>query len=109
MRRREGVEVERARVLRDEVAPVAPLWIERGGRLLAYEGRERFVEPEVGPPPHRDEVAPPHVRELVRRGAERALQDLDGRVALVRGEETRAIGDRARVLHRAGLEIGDTD
>ena len=40
MRGGEGVEVERARVVGHEIAPVAPLGIERGRRLFADEGGE---------------------------------------------------------------------
>ena len=109
MGRRERVEVERARVVGDEVAPVAPLGIERGGRLLADERGERFVQPEIGPPAHRDEVAPPHVGELVRGGAEDPFERLDRCVAVVGREKTRAVRDRAGVLHRARLEVGDAD
>ncbi len=69
------------------------------------EGRERLVQPEVVPPLHGDEVAEPHVGELVqdRRGAGlvRGVGDLGAEHVLV------AQGDGARVLHRAGVELRD--
>ena len=109
VRRREGVQVECARVIRDEIAPVAPLGVERGRRLLADERRERLVEPEIGPPAHRDQVAPPHVRELMRGGREHTLHRGDRRVATVGGEQPRSVRDRAGILHRARFEVGDAD
>ncbi len=66
-------------------------------------GGERLVQPEVVPPLHGDEVAEPHVGELVqdRRGAGlvRGVGHLGPEHVLV------AQGDGARVLHRAGVEL----
>ena len=109
MGRDERVEVEGGAVLRHDVAPVAPFRVERLGRLLADEARERFVEPEVRPPGHRHEIAPPHVRELVGGDAEAALERRDRGGALVHGEVGRAVRDRAWVLHRSRLEVGQPD
>jgi hypothetical protein len=65
---------------------------------------ERLVEPQVVPPAHRDEVAEPHVRQLVHDRA-RPLGALG--VGDSRAEDHRvAERDAAGVLHRAGVELG---
>ena len=68
--------------------------------------REGLVEPEVVPPPHRHQVAEPHVRELVGDdlGAEPALA---ARRTAPRDEVLVGEGDQAGVLHRPGVEVGD--
>ena len=76
--------------------------------LSSREGRcplgKRLIEPEVVPPLHGDEVAEPHVGELVEDRDDPAL--LDG-VGHLRAED---VGlrerDRARVLHGARVELG---
>ena len=64
---------------------------------------ERLVQPEVVPPLHGDEVAEPHVGELVQDRDDAALLDGVGHL----GAEHVGLGegDRARVLHRAGVEL----
>ena len=79
-----------------------------GGLGLAQhrgERRERLVEPQVVPPLHRDEVAEPHVRHLVQHGLGAPLVGRPGDLAakdVVLQER-----HRARVLHRAGVELGN--
>ena len=68
---------------------------------------ERLVQPEVVPPAHRDEIAEPHVGELMEHhlAAHEALR-VGGRVA-----EEQAVVQRhgAHVLHGAGVELGHED
>ena len=74
-----------------------------GGRERRHVLGERLVQPQVVPPAHRHEVAEPHVRELVqdrhRAALDRGLGDLGAEHV---GLEER---HRARVLHRAGVEL----
>ena len=65
---------------------------------------ERLVQPQVVPPLHRDEVAEPHVGELVQDRDDATLLDGIGHLA---AEHVR-LGERhrARVLHRARVELG---
>ncbi len=68
-------------------------------------GREGLVEPQVVPPLHGDQVAEPHVRELVQDRRDPALLHGVGDL----GAEHVALdeGHGARVLHRARVELGD--
>src|SRR5439155_1084044 len=50
----------------DKVLPDLPVGIGPVNYLVGHEGREAFVKPEVVPPFHRDEIAEPHVSNLVR-------------------------------------------
>ena len=51
------------------------------GRLVLHPAREAFVEPEVVPPRHGDEIAEPLVRHFVREDAEQAAAALRGELA----------------------------
>ena len=85
----------------DDIPPLADLVAEPRG--------ERFVEPQIVPPPHRDVVTEPHVGELVRGGRDEVLA-LDGaRLRGIHEQEAVAEGDRPRVLHGAGPELGHPD
>ena len=75
-----------------------------GGDL--HERGERLVEPDPVPPLHRDEVAEPHVGQLVG-------DDIGDQLALALGgrgrideQQVLAERDAAQVLHRAGGEVG---
>ena len=75
------------------------------GREVGHVGGERLVQPQVVPPPHRDEVAEPHVRHLVQ---DRARAALVRRVGDPRPEDV-VLEKRHRscVLHRARVELRD--
>ena len=47
--------------------PDFPLRVELRGAFAAHPRGESFVEPEVVPPSHRDEVAKPHMGHLMRQ------------------------------------------
>ena len=70
----------------------------------AGEGGERLVQPQVVPPAHGDQVAEPHVRHLVQDGLGAPLVDEPGDL----GPEDVVLQERhrARVLHRARVELG---
>ena len=97
------------------VGPALLHRLERGprfrplGGLSGRDGRrpfgERLVEPEVVPPLHGDEVAEPHVREFVQDRDDAAFLDC---VRDLAAEHIRfSEGDGARILHRAGIELGN--
>ena len=48
-----------------EADPPAPLRAEGVDRQHLHEGGERLVQPDAVPPPHGDQVAEPHVGDLV--------------------------------------------
>ena len=73
--------------------------------LRREEVRVHLLRPHVVEPAHRDEVAEPHVRRLVRDEA-RAPERLRLRRRLVEQHARRVVEDRARVFHPAELERG---
>ena len=81
------------------------------GRVDVREVRrplgEGLVEPQVVPPRHRDEVAEPHVGELVE---DRVRALLVGGVGHP-GAEHHVLEERdaASILHSAGIELGDEE
>ena len=86
--------------------PVAML---SGERLVRHPRREAFVQPDVVPPLHRDEVAEPLVRHLVREDLGDEFPRLLGRRNGVGEQERLAIEDRGGVLHGPRREIRDAD
>ena len=74
-------------------------------REVRSEGREALVEPQVVPPTQGDQVAEPHVGQLVeqRLGAVEAVAPA-GAPAV---DQLLVERDQADVLHRAGVELGD--
>lgn len=92
----------------EEVLPDIELGIEGIGRDEFHHGREGFVQPEVVPPSHSDEVAEPLVGEFVGDG------DGDGLLRFKRsafvGEEARfAVSDETPVLHSASFKIRESN
>jgi len=49
----------------DKLFPDLELWIQGSSYEILHEGGKTFVEPEVSPPLHGDEVAEPLVRSFV--------------------------------------------
>src|SRR3989442_14546677 len=92
----------------DEVLPDLPLGVSPVYYLVGHEGREALVEPEIVPPFHRDEIAEPHVSNLVRDYLSDALLSRGARV-LVGMQQDLSEGYRAPVLHRPISELGDSD
>src|SRR2546425_3881137 len=92
----------------DKVLPDRPLWIGPVHYLVGHEGREAFVKPEVIPPFHRDEIAEPHVSNLVRDHLSDALLRRGARV-LVGMQQNLSEGYRAPVLHRPISKLRDSD
>ena len=90
-----------------EAHPPLPLGAEGVGDLHLHEGGEGLVEPDAVPPLHRDQVAEPHVGELVGDHVDDVLQLALRGVLGVGEEEGLPEGDAAEVLHRAEREVGD--
>ena len=74
-----------------------------------HERREGLVEPDAFPPAHGDQVAEPHVGELVRDDVGHPLELGPRRLGRVDQERGVAEGDAAEVLHGAGHEVRDGD
>ena len=90
-----------------EADPPLPLRAEGVRDLELHEGGERLVEPDPVPPLHGDEVAEPHVGELVGDHVHDVLE-LALRGVLRVGEQQRLPeGDAAEVLHGPEREVGD--
>ncbi len=85
------------------VLPLGGLHRGQGGHVL----REGLIEPQVVPPLHGDEVAEPHVGQLMQHG-DRATLDAGTRRL---GAEDIVLQERdaARVLHGARVELGDKE
>ena len=75
-----------------------------GGDPVAHVLGEGLVEPQVVPPRRGDEVAEPLVRHLVRDRA--GAGDVAACAHPAREDQRVAERDAARVLHRAGVELG---
>ena len=79
-----------------------------GGAELSHDARpagEGFVQPEIIPPLHGDEVAEPHVCHLVQDSIGTSLIFPGGGVGAK--DVVFAVGDAADVFHSAGVEVGD--
>src|SRR3989441_11143782 len=92
----------------DEVLPDFPLWIRPVDHLVGHKGREALVEPEIVPPFHRDEIAEPHVSNLMRDYLNDALLSRSARVH-VGMQQDLSESYRAPVLHRPISELGDSN
>ena len=78
-----------------------------GQSQVAHELGEGFVEPQVVPPLHGDQVTEPHVRQLVQ---DRVRTSLHLSLGGTRAEHVGvAEGDAARVLHGARVVLGHED
>ncbi len=71
--------------------------------LRRHEVGEDLLHPDIVEPPHRHEIAEPHVRRLVRDEAG-AAELLALRRRRIEQQRRRVVEDRARVLHPAELE-----
>src|SRR5437867_7240861 len=92
----------------DEVLPDFPLRVALVDGVVAHEGGEALVEPDVVPPFHRDQVAEPHVSNLMSNDTGHRLLRPDAGI-LVDVHENLAIGYRAPVLHRTIGKFWDGD
>src|SRR5213593_1250591 len=109
MRASQTVPSHRSRSLGpDEVLPDFPLRVALVDGVVAHEGGEALVEPDVVPPFHRDQVAEPHVSNLMSNNPSYRLLRPDAGI-LVDMHENLAIGYRAPVLHRAISKLWDSD
>ena len=104
-----AVDGERRLARGGEADPAVPRRPEGVDAERLHEGGEGLVEPDALPPAHRDEVAEPHVGQLVRDHVGHALELRPGRLVLVDEERRVAEGDAAQVLHGAGGEVRDGD
>ena len=109
VRGRQRVERQRRALARLEVHPDPPRRPPGVDDLVGHPGGERLVEPQVVPPHHRHQVAEPLVRQLVRDHLGDPLLHRQRRRRRIGEQRHLAEGDRARVLHRARLEVGDAD
>ena len=107
--RNERVHLERGAPRARELVPDLPVRAVGVDGEQRHERRERLVQPQAVPPAHGDQVAEPHVRELMGHG----LGDVELLAVRRRGgiDEQRglAVGDAAQVLHGALREVGQRD
>ena len=95
-----GAAAERGPGLRRVLGPLADG--EVGG-----PGRERLLEPQVVPPRHGDQIAEPHVRQLVQDRVPAVVERRGGHLAAE--QVLIAQRDAADVLHRAAVVLRDED
>ena len=105
----ERVEVQGGALADLEIHPHAPGWLPGVDDLVGHPGGERLVEPEVVPPDHGDEIAEPLMRELVRDHLSDALLHVERRGLRIEQERHFPERDGRGVLHRARLEVGNSD
>ena len=108
-RRFQGVDAERRLIFERLVDRDVPFRLPGRERQIRHPGGEAFVQPEIVPPPHRDEIAEPLVRHLVREHGRDVLARGDRRVSRVGQQIGLPIEDRGGVLHGARGEIGYTE
>src|SRR5205823_14674712 len=83
----------------DEVLPDLPLRIALVDGVVAHEGGDALVEPDVVPPFHGAQVAAPYLSNLMSNDTGHRLLRPDAGI-LVDVHEDLAIGNRPPVLHR---------
>ena len=91
------------------VQPALPLRVKLLRGLGRHPGRKTFVEPEIIPPRHGDEIAEPLMRHFMRDDAEDAAPRA---IRIGRGIEQQPAlekGDAAPVLHGAAKAAGHRD
>ena len=104
MRARGAIDAVRRRIVRQQKPQfVIHLRERRIHDLAGHEVGEDFLHPDVVEPPHRHEIAEPHVRGLVRDRAGAAEHLVLGR-RFVEQHPDGVVEDRARVLHAAELK-----
>ncbi len=92
-----------------ETVPASPFGLPRIDREHFHEGGKCFVQPKAIPPFHRDQIAEPHVRVLVRHYVRHPLE-LGARGFLAIDQQRGfAKRDCAQVFHRSRGEIGNGD
>ncbi len=90
----------------DVVEIEIPFRPERLNRFARHPCREAFVEPDIVPPFHGDEIAEPLVRHFVRNYASDVFLEIDRSLLFVNQQDYFPESDATRVLHRARGEIG---
>ena len=87
----------------------APLGLPGGEWLVGRPGGKAFIQPEVVPPLHGDQVAEPLVREFVRDDRGHRLAHANRGRGFVDEQHALAEGDGAGILHGSGGEVGHAD
>ena len=100
------IHIERGSPLDRERVPALPLGSEGIGGGHLHEGGKSFLQPDAVPPVHGDEIAEPHVRQLVRHDVHDAQQIGGGGLLRVGKQQRFPKGDGTHVLHRAEREVG---
>ena len=98
---REAVEVHRRFARRDVVDVGAPVGMEVLGGLVRHPAGEAFVQPQIVPPAHGDQVAEPLVRHFMRLDSEDLLALVLGGYRGIVEEDPLEREDGAPILHRA--------
>ena len=86
-----------------------PLGVHRFDGLILHPCGKAFVQPDVIPPLHRDQIAKPLMRHLVRDHAGDSLLQADRPLLLVDQKNHLAECDAASILHCARREIWQAD
>ena len=105
----QGVDVKSATAAADVLQIEIPVWLDFFQRLAGHPGGKSFVQPDVVPPFHGDEIAEPLVRHLVRDHAGDAFLQVHRTLLVVNKKNHFAEGNAAGVLHCAGGEIRQAD
>ena len=93
--------------LHAEAHPPLPLGPEGVDGQYLHEGGEGLVEPDPVPPLHGDQVAEPHVGDLVADHVGDPLELDPGGLGRVDQQDRLAEGHAPEVLHRSEGEVGD--
>ena len=83
-----------------------PLRLPRFQRLAFHPGGKAFIQPDVIPPLHGDQVAEPLVRHLVRYHGANFLIGKVGSVLFVDQQQSAPEGNSGGILHRSRGKVG---
>jgi hypothetical protein len=83
-----------------------PLRVERLERLVRHVRSEAFVEPQIVPPAHRDQIAEPLMGQLVRHHRTDGVQVQRSTYLRLVQQQRFPVRDQTPVFHCTGVEVG---
>ena len=110
MRIFQSIETHRwSRIGKDELRPHIPFREEMIHRLVFDPGGKSFIQPEIVPPRHSDEIPKPHMGDLMRDDDRHSLLRRGRRMRRIDQQGDFSISNRPPVLHRSCGKIRNGD
>mmetsp|Transcript_29085 Transcript_29085/g.48883 ORF Transcript_29085/g.48883 Transcript_29085/m.48883 type:complete len:432 (-) Transcript_29085:29-1324(-) len=79
------------------------------GTVVFHVGSKSFIQPQSIPPPHRDQIAKPLMRQFMRHHNRHALLLLGGCFQIINHEIDFSVGYQPPVLHSTHSKLGDAN